>query len=140
VIGEVVAMLQGAGRLNRIETEVALEDRAVMVTVNATRIEQILVNLVINAVQAMPNGGKLLVSARPLDGRVEIQINDTGDGIAPDVLPHIFEPFFTTRVDGTGLGLPVVKEIVESYGGTIDVDSTRGIGTTFRFDLPLSRG
>ncbi|HEX4453884.1 MAG TPA: ATP-binding protein [Kofleriaceae bacterium] len=140
VIGEVAAMLQGAGRLNRIETELALEDRAVMVTVNATRIEQILVNLVINAVQAMPNGGKLLISACPLDGRVEIQIHDTGDGIAPDVLPHIFEPFFTTRTDGTGLGLPVVKEIVESYGGTIDVDSTPGIGTTFRFDLPLSRG
>jgi signal transduction histidine kinase len=95
---------------------------------------------VINAVQAMPNGGKLLITARSLDSRVEIQINDTGDGIAADVVTHIFEPFFTTRADGTGLGLPVVKEIVESYGGTIDVDSTRGIGTTFRFDLPLSRG
>ncbi|HEY1551851.1 MAG TPA: ATP-binding protein, partial [Kofleriaceae bacterium] len=140
VIGEVVAMLQGAGRLSRVDTELALEDHPVMVTVNATRIEQILVNLVINAVQAMPNGGKLLITARSLDSRVEIQINDTGDGIAADVVTHIFEPFFTTRADGTGLGLPVVKEIVESYGGTIDVDSTRGIGTTFRFDLPLSRG
>jgi len=140
VIVEVVGMLTGAGRLMRIEVELALEEQPVMVTVNATRIEQILVNLIVNATHAMTRGGKLMIAARSADGRVQVEVGDTGNGIPPEVLPRIFEPFFTTRPEGTGLGLPVVKEIVESYGGTIDVDSTLGIGTTFRFDLPLSRG
>ena len=71
---------------------------------------------------------------------MSVEVSDTGVGIAADVLPRIFEPFFTTRTDGTGLGLPVVREIVESYGGTLAVESALGVGTTFRFDLPLSRG
>ena len=140
VIVEVVGMLTGAGRLTRVEVDLALEEQPVMVTVNATRIEQILVNLIVNATQAMSRGGKLMIAARSEDGRVHVEVGDTGNGIPHDVLPRIFEPFFTTRPEGTGLGLPVVKEIVESYGGTIAVDSTLGIGTTFRFDLPLSRG
>ncbi|HEY1817310.1 MAG TPA: ATP-binding protein [Kofleriaceae bacterium] len=139
VIHEVVAMLQGAGKLARIEVELALQDQPLIVTVNKTRIEQILVNLIVNATEAMPKGGKLMIAARELDGRVVVEIGDTGTGIAADVLPRIFDAFFTTRIEGTGLGLPVVKEIVESYGGKLEVDSTLGIGTTFRFDLPLSR-
>jgi two-component system, NtrC family, sensor histidine kinase HydH len=132
--------LTGAGRLMRIDVELAVAEQPTMVTVNTTRIEQILVNLIINATEAMPSGGKLMIAASPVEGSVQIEISDTGHGIAPEVLPRIFEPFFTTRADGTGLGLPVVKEIVESYGGTIAVESTVGVGTTFRFDLPLSRG
>ena len=132
-------MLQGAGKLARIDVELALQDQPLIVTVNKTRIEQILVNLIVDATEAMPKGGKLMIAARELDGRVVVEIGDTGTGIAADVLPRIFDAFFTTRVEGTGLGLPVVKEIVESYGGKLEVDSTLGIGTTFRFDLPLSR-
>jgi PAS domain S-box-containing protein len=139
VIHDVIAMLQGAGTLARVEVELALEDPPVLIAANATRVEQVLVNLVLNAAKAMPRGGKLIVAARAIEGRAAVEIGDTGAGIAPDVLPHIFEPFFTTRPDGTGLGLPVVKEIVEGYGGTLAVESTPGVGTTFRFDLPLAR-
>ena len=111
-----------------------------MVTVNTTRIEQILVNLIVNATQAMERGGKLMIAAHTIGGRVSVEVSDTGVGISPELLPRICEPFFTTREDGTGLGLPVVREIVESYGGKLEVESTLGVGTTFRFDLPLSRG
>jgi PAS domain S-box-containing protein len=140
VIHQVIAMLQGAGRLLRIDVELALEEQPVMVTVNTTRIEQILVNLIVNASQAMERGGKLMIAAHTIGGRVSVEVSDTGVGIAPELLPRICEPFYTTREDGTGLGLPVVREIVESYGGTLAVESTLGVGTTFRFDLPLSRG
>ena len=140
VIQEVVAMMHGAGRLTGVAVELVLEEQPVIVTVNKTRIEQILVNLIGNATEAMRGGGKLMIAAHTSDGRVIIEVADTGSGIAPDLLPRIFEPFYTTKPEGTGLGLPVVKEIVESYGGALVVDSTLGAGTTFRFDLPLSRG
>jgi signal transduction histidine kinase len=140
VIQEVIAMLQGAGRLRRVDVELALEEQPVIVTVNKTRIEQILVNLIVNAADAIgASGGKLMLAAHTAAGRVIVEVSDTGRGIDPDVLPRIFESFYTTKPEGTGLGLPVVKEIVESYGGTLEVTSTSGIGTTFRFDLPLSR-
>jgi two-component system cell cycle sensor histidine kinase/response regulator CckA len=80
------------------------------------------------------------VEVRPSDDgkRAIVEVRDTGSGIPPATLEKIFEPFFTTKdaEKGTGLGLPVVREIVTSYGGTIDVESEVGKGTTFRFDLP----
>ena len=141
VIADVVAMLAGAGKLRNIETVFAL-DEGRLVTVNKTRIEQILVNLLINAADAIGGrGGKVLIAAHAhANERVLVEITDTGPGIAPEVLPRILEPFFTTKAsEGTGLGLAVVKEIVESYGGTIAATSTPGGGTTFTFDLPLSK-
>jgi two-component system, NtrC family, sensor kinase len=131
--------LQGAGRLSRVETELALDDRPVMVTVNATRIEQILVNLVINAVDAITGQGTVTVSVHPsIDGkRVVCAVKDTGSGIPPEALEKIFEAYYTTKGErGTGLGLPVVRDIVETYGGKLLVESTPGKGSTFTFDLP----
>ncbi len=142
-IEEVVAMLQGAGKLRRIEVVTVVDDVPVMVTVNKTRIEQILVNLVVNAADAIGDGrGRILLAVHPdlVRRRVTIEVTDTGPGIPREVLPRIFEPFFTTKPDdaGTGLGLPVAKEIVESYGGTLAITSTVGVGTTCSFDLPMS--
>jgi signal transduction histidine kinase len=117
-----------------------LGDEPLTVTVNRTRIEQILVNLVTNAVDAIGMDGTVTVAVRPTeDGkRVVVEVRDTGTGIAPDDLEKIFEPFYTTKgaERGTGLGLPVVREIVTSYGGDLTVESKLGVGTTFRFDLP----
>ena len=106
---------------------------------------QLLLNLLLNACQAMPKGGQLEVSTASLNdpdgmppGRwVEIVVSDTGLGIPPDVLPRIFEPFFTTkgRSEGTGLGLAVVHKIVEGLGGNITVSSELGVGTVFRIWL-----
>ncbi len=140
-IQDVVGMLQGAGKLRQIKVVFALDDRALFVTVNKTRIEQILVNLIVNAADAIgASAGQIMVAVLPNDERVFVEVSDTGEGIPPEVLPRIFDAFFTTKLkdQGTGLGLPVVREIVESYGGQLRVRSEVGVGTTFTFDLPMS--
>lgn len=102
-----------------------------------TQIDQVLLNLVKNAAQAMPGGGRIELSTRPSGKRVRLEVADTGSGIHPDVLPRIFEPAVTTKPTGKGLGLATVKTIVESHGGTIAVESSP-TGTTFRVELPLA--
>jgi signal transduction histidine kinase len=99
-----------------------------------------LTNIFINAVQAMPQGGTLTITARPEthDGATwaEVQVRDTGRGIPAEHLPRIFEPFFTTRAAGTGLGLAVVRRIVEAHQGAVVAHSEPGQGSTFAMYLP----
>ncbi|HEY0250819.1 MAG TPA: ATP-binding protein, partial [Kofleriaceae bacterium] len=138
-IRDITMMLKQAGKLGRVDSVVELGNEPLTVTVNRTRIEQILVNLVINAVDAITGEGTVTVSARASeDGkRVVCEVRDTGSGIPAEALQKIFEPFYTTKGErGTGLGLPVVRDIVETYGGTLTVKSTPGTGSTFTFDLP----
>lgn len=139
VVRDVAAMLEHAGKLGRARIVLSLSGQAVTVTVNRTRIEQILVNLVINAVDATGAAGTVTVTVTPSDRarRVTCSVSDDGAGIASEHLEKIFEPFYTTKGEaGTGLGLPVVREIVTSYGGSLTVTSSPGRGTTFTFDLP----
>lgn len=141
VIHDVLAMLKGAGKLRRIETIATFDNEPLTVTMNRMRIEQILVNLIVNAVDAFDDAsGTITIEVKPTsDGkRVECSVRDTGPGIPVDQLEMIFKPFYTTKPPdrGTGLGLPVAREIVVAYGGTLTVTSTVGVGTTFRFDLP----
>lgn len=111
----------------------------VLVTYDAAQMEQVLMNLVQNAIQAMPNGGDLRTVLTPAAEAVAIAIQDTGTGISPQNLNRIFDPFFTTkpRGEGTGLGLSVSYGIVARHGGRIDVESQVGVGTTFTILLPL---
>ncbi|HQJ51407.1 MAG TPA: PAS domain S-box protein [Anaerolineae bacterium] len=100
---------------------------------------QVFTNLAVNACDAMPNGGTLTVTCKKnQEGGVCIQFADTGQGITPQDLPHVFDPFFTTRLSrqGTGLGLVVTHTIIQQHHGTIEVESTVGIGTTFTVRLP----
>jgi signal transduction histidine kinase len=137
VVRDVAAMLKLAGKLGRLELVMQLSAHPLSVVVNRTSLEQILVNLIINAVDATGNAGTITIDVRPRNERVVCAVQDTGTGIAPELIDKIFEPFFTTKGDcGTGLGLPVVREIVTSYGGTLEVQSVVGKGTTFSFDLP----
>jgi two-component system phosphate regulon sensor histidine kinase PhoR len=109
---------------------------------DAQRLEQTLVNLIDNAIKFTPEGGSVRVSAKSVDGAVQVDVEDTGDGISAEKLPRIFERFY--KVDrargdrGTGLGLAVVKHTVEAHGGTIRVRSQEGHGSTFTIVLPLS--
>jgi signal transduction histidine kinase len=113
--------------------------------INPAQIQQVLLNLVINARQAMPEGGLLTVSVGldPAGRTAELAVADTGVGIAPDDLKRIFEPFFTTKtgpdatgLGGTGLGLPVCREIIEAHRGRLRAESRVGQGTTFTLLLP----
>ncbi len=143
IVRDAIAMLKGAGKLRKLKTVLELGD-GILVSVNRVRIEQILVNLIVNAVDAIgeaPGGlGTITIRVMPTeDGkRVRCEVSDTGYGIPPEQLSQIFEPFFTTKPPerGTGLGLPAAREIVASYGGTLSVVSALGRGTTFTFDLP----
>lgn len=138
IVREAVAMLKGAGKLRRLDVVLDLGD-GIMITVNRVRIEQILVNLIVNAVDAIGDGpGTITIKLHPNGERVRCEVSDTGAGIPPEQLETIFHPFFTTKSPekGTGLGLPVARAIIATYGGTLVVESTVGLGTTFIFDLP----
>jgi signal transduction histidine kinase len=93
-------------------------------------------NLMINAVQAMPEGGALNVTLHPNKSNLHIEFADTGVGIAPENLANIFEPYYSTKDTGIGLGLPLTKKIIEEHGGQITVESEPGHGTTFTVTLP----
>jgi len=116
-------------------------DEALLAGSTRTRLEQMLVNLVANARDAMPGGGRLDICLRPGSpgaGRVVIEVADSGTGMTPEIQERIFEPFFTTKPPGkgTGLGLPSLKAMVEADGGALEVASTPGQGSTFRILLP----
>ncbi len=108
------------------------------ITADPSQLNQVLINLVVNALQAMPKGGRLTVKTGVRNGSVLLIVEDTGEGMSEEIMEHIFDPFFTTKeVDqGTGLGLPVVHGIVTSHGGTIRVKSKVGRGTRFEVRLP----
>ncbi len=117
-----------------------LSPRLPDIVADPSQLNQVLVNLVVNAIQAMPGGGTLKISTRAADDRVELCVEDNGMGMTPPVLKQIFVPFFTTKElhEGTGLGLPVVHGIVTSHGGTIEVESVPGQGSRFQVRLPLA--
>jgi signal transduction histidine kinase len=118
-------------------------DPHVVIKGDAQRMRQVFWNLLINACQAMPDGGEITVGAMPMSrsdrysGWCEIVIKDMGRGIAHEYLDKIFDPFFTTKTGGTGLGLAIVERIIEDHGGIIDVESEPGRGTKFRIRLPV---
>lgn len=110
------------------------------ITADANQLSQIMMNLLLNAAQAMPVGGIITVSAQKVkfEESIEITVKDTGTGIPADILPHVFEPFFTTkRGKGTGLGLSISQAYIRSHAGDIRVSSLPGEGTTVRFTLPI---
>lgn len=106
------------------------------VVVDVRQFKQALLNLGLNALDAMPQGGEVELTVEPRASSVVITVRDTGTGIAPDVLARIFEPFFSTKEEGTGIGLYVTQRIIESHRGTITCSSEVGKGTTFRIELP----
>jgi signal transduction histidine kinase len=106
---------------------------------DSDQIHQVLLNLLLNAVQAIDTNGKVIVTLRSEGNAAIVEVADNGRGISPDQLPNIFRPFYTTKGDGTGLGLSLARRIVEDHQGRIDVSSTLGKGTTFSVVLPLQR-
>lgn len=106
---------------------------------NASELREVFVNLIVNAVDAMPTGGNLTICCKRKGDRVRLRFADSGTGMAEEIRERVFEPFYTTKgVHGTGLGLAVSYGIIERHEGAISVESTLGKGTTFRIDLPLA--
>jgi signal transduction histidine kinase/ActR/RegA family two-component response regulator len=123
-----------------ISLELQIRSRA-LVMGDASELREVLVNMVFNAVDAMPKGGTLTLSAAEVDGCVAISVGDTGVGMSGEVSSRIFDPFFTTKGKaGMGLGLAVSYGIIRRHDGNIEVESTVGHGTTFRIRLPVAKG
>jgi two-component system, NtrC family, sensor kinase len=145
VIAETLALLDHQFKVARIEVESAPAPALSPIQGNAGRLQQVFLNLFLNAKDAMPDGGKLHVAT--LNGNsVSVVVSDTGTGIAPEHIQRIYDPFFTTKTSprtgqprGTGLGLSVTYGIIQEHSGKIRVESNPGAGTTFTLDFPLSR-
>jgi two-component system phosphate regulon sensor histidine kinase PhoR len=146
-IGEVVRV--GAERLRpqieraRLNLEFEIAEDLPEMDVDVARIEQVIVNLLHNAIKYTPAGGRLTVRVRQEKNRIEVEVVDTGVGIPLEEQARLFERFYKSdrarRSEGTGLGLAIAKNIVQSHGGLISVESTPGEGATFHFSLPLRR-
>lgn len=140
---ETVAMLVTNEARER-DVSVVLEPQAMGIFVNGNgdKLRQAFLNIAINSLQAMPAGGRLTISsslcrADEAVGMCEIRFCDTGKGIDAESLPRIFEPFYTTKSEGTGLGLAITRKIVEGHGGTLQIESLVGMGTTVLIRLPV---
>ncbi|AEF93219.1 integral membrane sensor signal transduction histidine kinase [Desulfotomaculum nigrificans CO-1-SRB] len=127
-----------------IHFEIGVEKNLPLVTCNSDRIEQVLINLIDNAIRHTHTGGRVILRVSSKANQVHLRISDTGEGIAPEDLPMIWERFYkgdksrTRARGGTGLGLAIVKRIVEGHGGQINVDSKLNVGTTFNIVLPVN--
>ncbi len=132
-------LLRPEAALQNVTIEVAVP-REFKVHIDADRIIQLLLNLMKNAIQAMPDGGLLAVGLQQKSGYVHISIRDNGAGIPPEHLHRIFEPFWTSKAQGTGLGLALCRKVAEEHGGRLTVESTVGTGTEFVVSLPVKSG
>jgi len=141
VVVKTVSLLSHKLALGEVSVRLDLQEGLPAVRGDASQLQQVVLNLVCNAGEAMPAGGEVAVSTRstPDSGVAWLEVRDRGTGIVPEHLPKIFEPFFTTKEEGkgVGLGLAVTYGIVETHGGEIRVESREGEGTTFRVSLPL---
>ena len=132
-------LLRGKDVPKNIKASCNVENTAKTIMVDSTLLKRILGNLVSNAVQAMPNGGELTMMAHKEANDVIISVKDTGIGIPDKVKPKLFTPLFTTKSKGQGLGLAVVKRMVEALNGTVTFESVEGNGTTFIIRFPLNK-
>jgi signal transduction histidine kinase len=140
VLQEVIYFLKYEAQKRSIKLVEDFDFRLPPIVADVNRLKQIFINLVMNAFQAMNEGGSLLLRTYSEGERfVSVQIADTGMGIPKHILPHIYEPFYTTKKTskGTGLGLFITKKLVESFSGTISVVSSEGEGTCFTLTFPL---
>jgi len=143
VIDNVVQLLDAEAKQRKVEMNIERVQRTLFVRADPVHLRQVLLNLALNGMDAMPSGvpgaRRITFRSAPVGlSAVEVAVSDTGIGIPNDKLKDVFEPFFTTKPHGTGLGLSIVRTIIESYGGSIRADNKVGGGAIFRFTLPLA--
>lgn len=135
-LAKAVQLLRARAREQGVEVDASLPVEPVPVLGDAGQLKQVFLNLLLNAIQSMPGGGLVRVTAAAQEDRVEIRISDAGPGIPPDKLRQVFDPFYTTKSDGTGLGLAICHSIVEQHQGEIEIESEEGSGTAVVVRLP----
>jgi two-component system nitrogen regulation sensor histidine kinase NtrY len=133
------ARLRAEGRAP-ISLRLELADRELSIAADSDQLRRALSNLVLNAMDAMPDGGTLLVATARIEDGVRISVADTGQGLTPEECERLFAPYYTTKHHGTGLGLAIVQSVVSDHHGKISVISEPGYGSTFIIELPLQQG
>jgi signal transduction histidine kinase len=138
LIREIALLLRNDIRRHSVTVRLELAENLPKVSGDRVQLEQVLMNLMLNAIEAMQDAnGDLTITSQPGDeGHLLISVSDTGVGIPPDKVDQIFDTFFTTKAQGTGMGLGISRSIVESHGGRLWATSDTGRGATFRFTLP----
>ena len=136
LIERILRVLGDDPETGEIEVVRDFGDDVPIIQADGRQMEQVFMNLILNAIQVMSHKGKVTIATRTVGRQVVVTVSDTGPGIPPDKLAHIFEPFFTTRAQGTGLGLAIVKKIVEAHGGRIEAASLPGSGARLTATLP----
>ena len=136
IIQHVLALLRPIADRSAVTFTTSREPGERLVRADREQIEQVLFNVILNAIQASPRGGTVSVRETGRDGACVIAVSDQGPGVPPELAPRIFEPFFTTKKQGTGLGLPTAHRIVTAHGGRIDIGAADGGGTVCRVILP----
>jgi len=137
LVKELIGFYRPQAQSHRVRILTSLDDQPLLCNVDADLFKQALLNLFINAQQAMPDGGELIVRTARQDDRAKVTVTDTGRGIPAEHLPKIFDAYFSTKKAGTGLGLATTKKIITRHGGDITVHSEEGKGTSFTITLPM---
>ncbi len=144
IVQRVTTSFRARAEAEEVRLEVAVEEALPTVAVDRVRIEQVLANLVDNAIRHTPPGGQVVVAASQTAGSIRVEVTDTGPGIPSEALPRVFDRLY--RVDpsrdretgGSGLGLTIARQLVEAHGGAIRAESVEGMGSRFGFDLPAA--
>lgn len=137
LLNELTTLTESDAAATGVEVNVVSHGTRPVVKADPDYLKQVLLNLILNGFQAMPEGGALNIETAARNGKMRLTVSDTGTGIEPENLARIFEPYFTTKTDGSGLGLAIARRIIEAHGGTIDVTSKAGNGSRFDIVLPL---
>jgi PAS domain S-box-containing protein len=137
VVEEVSAFLHEELRVRHVVFQTSLDPQIPEISVDPKQMRQVLINVMKNAMEAMPEGGRLSITTQLQEDRVKVRIIDTGQGIMPEELKSIFDPFVTTKAKGTGLGLAISRKIVEDHEGLISLESASGDGTVCSITLPV---
>jgi signal transduction histidine kinase len=138
LVEELSDFLSAQAQMQKVQLRLKKSDRPIIAEIDPKLIKQAVLNLMINALQAMPDGGELILSANAVENQACIDVIDTGPGIPEETLGSIFKAYYSTKKSGTGLGLAISQRIVLEHGGKLDVRSEVGKGTDFKMFLPLS--
>jgi two-component system sensor histidine kinase HydH len=138
ILNELAALEESHARQSNVRIHVIAAPNLPALKADPNHLTQVLLNLMLNGLQAMPHGGTLTLEAKTSNSNFLIAVTDTGTGIAPENLSRIFEPYFTTNAQGSGLGLAISRRIIEAHGGTITVSNQAGGGCRFQITLPLN--
>jgi two-component system NtrC family sensor kinase len=138
IIENIIFLVRNQASFRNIAIIKNLSDYLPDIMADADQIQQVFINIILNAAEAMNKGGTLTIQSKLLDSQIQVQFTDTGMGISEDVKEKIFDPFFTTKEQGTGLGLSISYGIIEQHGGTINVESKKSVGSTFTILLPIN--